>query len=167
VKSDDIVVTAMCARFLGRRFPCTVGRGGIVPPERKREGDGATPAGTHRIVGMLYRPDRMVRPTDWALPIGPCDLWSDDPRDEDYNLMVRAPHAFSHERLRRPDPMYDLILITDWNWPEADPGRGSAIFVHQWRSPLAPTAGCVALSRRDLHWIAPRITHQTRLIIRS
>jgi L,D-peptidoglycan transpeptidase YkuD (ErfK/YbiS/YcfS/YnhG family) len=167
VKSDDIVVTPMGARFLGRRFPCTVGRGGILPPERKREGDGATPAGTHRIVGMLYRPDRMVRPTDWALPIGPCDLWSDDPRDEDYNLMVRAPHAFGHERLCRPDPMYDLILITDWNWPDADPGRGSAIFVHQWRRPLAPTAGCVALSRRDLHWIAPRITHQTRLIIRS
>jgi L,D-peptidoglycan transpeptidase YkuD (ErfK/YbiS/YcfS/YnhG family) len=167
VKSDDIVVTPTGARFLGRRFPCTVGRGGILPPERKREGDGASPAGTHRIVGMLYRPDRMVRPTDWALPIGPCDLWSDDPRDEDYNLMVRAPHAFGHERLRRPDPMYDLILITDWNWPDADPGRGSAIFVHQWRRPLAPTAGCVALSRRDLHWIAPRITHQTRLIIRS
>jgi L,D-peptidoglycan transpeptidase YkuD (ErfK/YbiS/YcfS/YnhG family) len=167
VKSSDIVVTPMGARFLGRRFPCTVGRGGILPPERKREGDGATPAGTHRIVGMLYRPDRMVRPTDWALPIGPCDLWSDDPRDEDYNLMVRAPHAFGHERLCRPDPMYDLILITDWNWPDADPGRGSAIFVHQWRRPLAPTAGCVALSRRDLHWIAPRITHQTRLIIRS
>jgi L,D-peptidoglycan transpeptidase YkuD (ErfK/YbiS/YcfS/YnhG family) len=108
----------------------------------------------------------MVRPADWALPIGPLDLWSDDPRDEDYNLMVRAPHAFSHERLRRSDPMYDLVILTDWNWPYADPGRGSAIFIHQWRLPGSPTAGCVALSRRDLHWIAPRITYQTRLVIR-
>jgi L,D-peptidoglycan transpeptidase YkuD (ErfK/YbiS/YcfS/YnhG family) len=82
VKAADIVVTPMGARFLGRRLPCTIGRGGIVPPAMKREGDGATPAGVHRIVGMLYRPDRLTRPADWALPIGPCDLWSDDPRDE-------------------------------------------------------------------------------------
>jgi L,D-peptidoglycan transpeptidase YkuD (ErfK/YbiS/YcfS/YnhG family) len=91
VKPEDLVVTPMGVRFLGRRFPCTIGRGGIVAAGNKREGDGATPAGVHRLVGMLYRPDRMARPADWALPIGPLDLWSDDPRDEDYNLMVRAP----------------------------------------------------------------------------
>jgi L,D-peptidoglycan transpeptidase YkuD (ErfK/YbiS/YcfS/YnhG family) len=165
VKPEDLVVTPMGLRFLRRRFPCTVGRGGIVPAREKREGDGATPAGVHRLVGMLYRPDRLARPTDWALPIGPSDLWSDDPRDEDYNLMVRAPHGFSHERLRRADPMYDLVILTGWNWPHAEPGRGSAIFIHQWRRPGAPTAGCVALSRRDLLWIAPRITLWTRLIV--
>ena len=166
MKPTDLVVTPMGLRFLGRVFPCSIGRGGIVPASAKREGDGATPAGVHRLVGMLYRPDRLTRPADWALPIGPSDLWSDDPRDEDYNLMVRVPHGFSHERLRRADPMYDLVIITDWNWPDAEPGRGSAIFIHQWRRPGAPTAGCVALARPDLHWIAPRITHQTRLVIR-
>jgi L,D-peptidoglycan transpeptidase YkuD (ErfK/YbiS/YcfS/YnhG family) len=167
VKRQDLVVTPMGLRFMGRRFPCTLGRNGIIAADAKREGDGATPAGVHTLVGMLYRRDRMARPADWALPIGPQDLWSDDPRDEDYNLMVRAPHGFRHERLRRADPMYDLILITDWNWPEAVPGRGSAIFVHTWRRPLAPTAGCVAMARADLLWLAPRITHQTRLIIRG
>lgn len=164
---QDIIITPQGALFRGRRFACRIGRGGLVAPAAKREGDGATPIGVHRIVGMLYRPDRLSRPADWALPIGPSDLWSDDPMDEDYNLMVRAPHKFRHERLRRADPQYDLILITDWNWPYADPGRGSAIFVHQWRGPGLPTAGCVALARRDLHWIAPRITHQTRLIVRT
>ena len=157
----------MGLRFRGRCFPCTVGRGGIVPGAAKREGDGATPAGVHRIVGMLYRPDRLLQPAEGARPIGPPDLWSDDPRDENYNQLVRAPHGFGHECLRRADPMYDLILITDWNWPDAEPGRGSAIFLHQWRRPGAPTEGCVALSRRDLHWIAPRITPRTRLIVPS
>jgi L,D-peptidoglycan transpeptidase YkuD (ErfK/YbiS/YcfS/YnhG family) len=166
VKAEDIVVTKLGLRFLGRRLSCTIGRSGTFPAGKKREGDGATPSGLHRIVGMLYRPDRMARPADWALPIGPCDAWSDDPRDEDYNLMVRAPHGFSHERLRRADPMYDLVIVTDWNWPDAVPGRGSAIFIHQWRRPGAPTAGCVAMSRCDLHWIAPRITHKTRLVVR-
>jgi L,D-peptidoglycan transpeptidase YkuD (ErfK/YbiS/YcfS/YnhG family) len=163
----DMVLTPTGLRFQGRRFACTIGRGGVVAAERKREGDGGTPAGIHRIVGMLYRPDRMARPTDWALPIGPMDLWSDDVRDPDYNLMVRAPHGFSHEHLRRADPQYDLVLITDWNWPYSVPGRGSAIFLHRWRRPCAPTAGCVALAPQDLLWIAQRLRHQSRLIVRA
>ena len=161
----DMVLTPTGLRFQGRRFACTIGRGGVVAAERKREGDGGTPAGIHRIVGMLYRPDRMARPTDWALPIGPMDLWSDDVRDPDYNLMVRAPHGFSHEHLRRADPQYDLVLITDWNWPYSVPGRGSAIFIHRWRRPCAPTAGCVALAPQDLLWIAQRLRPQSRLIV--
>ena len=164
---EDILVTPQAARFLGRRFPVALGRGGIVPPGAKREGDGATPAGIHRIVGCLWRPDRLARPCDWALPIGPADLWSDDSGDPAYNLMVRAPHPFSHERLRRADPMYDMVLVTDWNWPQAEPGRGSAIFVHAWRRPRHPTAGCVAFARTDLLWILPRIGYGTRLIVRA
>ena len=161
----DMVLTPTGLRFQGRRFACTIGRGGVVAAECKREGDGGTPTGTHRIVGMLYRPDRMARPTDWALPIGPSDLWSDDVRDPDYNLMVRAPHGFSHEHLRRADPQYDLVLITDWNWPYSVPGRGSAILIHRWRRPCAPTAGCVALAPQDLLWIAQRLLPQSRLIV--
>lgn len=166
MKPADLVVTPMGVRFLNRMFPCSIGRGGIVPARRKREGDGGTPTGVHRIVGMLYRPDRMAQPADWALPIGPTDLWSDDPKDPDYNLMVRAPHGFSHEKLRRADPLYDLVILTDWNWPMAVPGRGSAIFLHRWRRPGYPTAGCVAFAPQDLLWIARRITYGTRLIVR-
>lgn len=160
---DDLVLTPRGLRFQGCTFPCVIGRGGI--SRRKREGDGATPTGIHRLVGMLYRPDRMKRPTDWALPIRPGDLWSDDPSDQEYNMMVRVPYPHSHEKLRRPDPLYDLILLTDWNWPYAVKGRGSAIFIHQHRKPGHPTEGCVALARNHLHRIAPRITLQTRLIV--
>ena len=159
----DLVVTRWGCRFLGRQFPCSIGKGGL--SERKREGDGATPIGTHRLVGMLYRPDRMARPADWALPIGPCDLWSDDAGHEDYNLMVRAPYPHSHERLRRADPLYDLVILTDWNWPYAVKGLGSAIFMHRWRRPGYPTEGCIGLQPGDLRWIAKRIRFETRLIV--
>jgi L,D-peptidoglycan transpeptidase YkuD (ErfK/YbiS/YcfS/YnhG family) len=167
VRQTDLVIDRMGAWFHGRRLPCAIGRGGIA--RDKREGDGATPAGVHGIVGMLYRPDRIAAAAlpDWAVPIGPSDLWSDDPRDEDYNLMVRAPHRWSHERLRRPDPLYDLVLLTDWNWPQAEPGRGSAIFLHRWRAPRRGTAGCIAFAPRDLLWIAWRIRHSTRVIVRG
>lgn len=162
--SLDLVLSPKGLRFMGRLFPCTIGRGGLT--SRKREGDGATPRGTHGLIGLLYRPDRLAQPTDWALPIRPGDLWSDASDDPEYNLMVRAPYSPSHERLRRADRLYDLIILTDWNWPQAQPGHGSAIFIHRWRAPGHPTAGCIGLRPRDLRWIAPRIRHRTRLIVR-
>jgi L,D-peptidoglycan transpeptidase YkuD (ErfK/YbiS/YcfS/YnhG family) len=164
VTPSDLVVTPTGVRFLGRVFPCTIGRGGIRAD--KREGDAATPAGTHGIIGMLYRPDRMARPANWALPIRPADLWCDDPAHEDYNLMVRAPFDARHERLRRADPLYDLVILTDWNWPRAERGAGSAIFLHRWRRPGYPTEGCVAFDPAHLVWIAARIRFGTRLIVR-
>ncbi|MEO9782317.1 MAG: L,D-transpeptidase family protein [Sedimentitalea sp.] len=160
---NDMVLTPTGLRLCGRRFPCSIGKGGITT--RKREGDGATPVGVHRIVGLLYRADRMARPTGWACPIGPVDLWSDDQRDPEYNLHVRAPHEFSHEALRRADPLYDLVLLTDWNWPHAVPGHGSAIFLHQWRRSGYPTEGCLAFRRDHLRWIAQHAIPGTRLIV--
>jgi len=158
-----MVLTRQGMRFMGRMWPCTIGRGGV--RAEKREGDGATPVGVHRIVGLLYRPDRMARPTDWAVPIRPGDLWSDDPAHEDYNLMVRVPYPHSHEALRRGDPLYDLVLLTDWNWPDAQRGKGSAIFLHRWRRPGFPTEGCVAFRPDHLRRIAGLIRYETRLIV--
>ncbi|GAB1378359.1 hypothetical protein MASR1M49_12050 [Pararhodobacter aggregans] len=117
---------------------------------------------------MLYRPDRLNARAlpRWAQPIGLRDLWCDDPAHAAYNLPVRAPFAASHESLRRADPLYDLILTTDWNFPEALPGKGSAIFLHTWRRPGYPTAGCLAFARADLLWIAQRVTPDARILIR-
>ncbi len=159
----DLVITKRGLRFQGRYFPCSIGRGGIA--ENKREGDGATPYGVHRIVGCLYRPDRIPRPNGWAVPIRIGDLWSDDSTDPNYNNLVRAPHGHSHEALRRADPLYDLVLLSDWNWPNAATGRGSAIFVHRWRKPGHPTEGCVALSPETLFWIAQRLVPGAKLVV--
>ena len=160
---DDLVLTPRGVRFQGQLYPCTIGKTGIT--RNKREGDKATPAGIHRIVGMLYRPDRIPAPVPWAMPIGPRDLWSDDGTQGDYNSLVQAPYPHSHEVLRRADPLYDLVILTDWNWPNAVAGRGSAIFIHQQRRPGYPTEGCVAFSRAHLHQIAVRLTRYSRLIV--
>ncbi|RMD48535.1 MAG: hypothetical protein D6832_03740 [Alphaproteobacteria bacterium] len=137
-----------------RRLPCTIGRGGV--RVAKREGDGATPAGRWRVTGVLYRADRMAAPVPWARPIGPRDLWCDDPACRGYNRPARAPHPGSAERLARGDRLYDLILLTDWN-AAGVPGAGSAIFVHRWRGPARPTAGCIALPPRALAWLVRRL----------
>ncbi|MBU2941158.1 L,D-transpeptidase family protein [Shimia thalassica] len=159
----DLVLTPAGVRFWGRRFPCTIGRGGL--SAHKREGDGATPVGEHRIVGLLYRPDRMARPTPWAQPITKDDLWSDASDDDAYNQWVRAPYQHSHENLRRADPLYDLVLLTNWNWPNARAGNGSAIFLHQYRRKGFPTEGCIAFRRDHMRWIAERARPGTKVLV--
>ena len=160
----DMVFASGRLHYLGRAMPATCGRGGVC--DDKREGDGATPRGVLRIAAVMYRPDRVTSPGPWAVPIYPGDVWCDDPAHASYNHLCRRPLPASHEQMRRADPQYDIVMITDWNWPKARTGVGSAIFLHQWRRPGAPTAGCVAVARPDMHWLAARVAPGTRLVVR-
>lgn len=159
----DLVVGPWGARFMGRALPCAVGRGGI--GEKRREGDGVTPAGVHRIEAVLRRGDRVGGPAGRV--IGPRDGWSDDPADPAYNGPVRRPHAFGHEALFRADGLYDLLAVLDWNRHPVVPGRGSAIFLHVWRRPRAPTEGCIAFAAADLAFILARWTPRSRVVVRA
>ncbi len=162
------------ARFGGRRFPCAVGWGGI--GEKRAEGDGITPVGKHRIEAVFWRADRVwtaygTRMETVCRPflsgmIGPGDGWSDDPADPDYNRPVRRPHRWRSEALRRADPMYDLVAVLDWNRHPPVPGRGSAIFLHVWKAPRRPTAGCIAFRRADLRWVLAHWTKASRVVVR-
>lgn len=159
----DLVVGRWGARFMGRRFPCAVGRGGI--GVKAREGDGITPAGIHRIEAVLRRAGRgRWRPGG---VIGPRDGWSDEPDDPDYNGPVLRPHPRSHEAMFRADPQYDLVAVLDWNRHPVVPGRGSAIFLHVWRRPRWPTAGCIAFAAGDLGFILDRWTPRSRVAVRG
>lgn len=147
---------------MGRRFPCAVGRGGI--GEKRREGDGVTPAGRHRIEAVLRRADRVGVGLGAGM-IGPGDGWSDDAADPAYNCPVRRPHPFGHEAMFRADRQYDLVAVLDWNRNPVVPGRGSAIFLHIWRRPRWPTAGCIAFAPRDLAFILARWTPRSRVVV--
>jgi L,D-peptidoglycan transpeptidase YkuD (ErfK/YbiS/YcfS/YnhG family) len=147
----DIVVTADgILRIAGRPYRCALGKGGILA--LKREGDGATPAGTFPLRRVLFRPDRMKAPAT-KLPSGalhPDDAWCDDTADPAYNQQIRVPHAAHHERLWREDHVYDVIVVVGHNDEPPVPGMGSAIFLHVARPDLSPTEGCVALPLADL-----------------
>jgi L,D-peptidoglycan transpeptidase YkuD (ErfK/YbiS/YcfS/YnhG family) len=166
-RACDLVVTQTGARYRGRVYPCAVGRGGI--GVKRGEGDGITPVGTWRIAEVRYRADRIVAPAAAMpmAPIGPADIWSDDPADPNYNRERTArAYPFSHERMFRADPLYDLVAITDFNWPNAIAGAGSAIFLHAWRKPRHPTAGCVAFAPPVLRVILESWVPEARIVIR-
>ena len=131
-------------------LPCAIGRGGRLP--KRGEGDGITPVGTWAIRGVLYRADRLRRPQT-RLPVRAIrrdDGWCDAPGDRNYNRAVRLPYGASHERLRRGDHLYDVVVILGYNDIPRSLGRGSAIFMHLARSGYKPTQGCIALSRADM-----------------
>lgn len=163
-----LLATGWGVHYRGRSFPCAIGRGGIVPAADKREGDGACPAGCWRLTHGWWRADRLARPRTSLplIPAGPEAGWCDDPNDPAYNRPVRLPRTGSAEALRRADPLYDIVIATDHNQPPV-PGMGSAIFMHCWRGPRIPTAGCLALRRDHLCWILARWTRFCRLVFRD
>ncbi len=137
-------------RFQGRTYRAAIGRGGI--RAEKVEGDGATPAAPMALRRVLYRADRVARPTVNVPvePIAPTDGWCDDPSRKEYNKPVTLPFDGSHEELWRRDAVYDVIGVLGWNDAPVVRGRGSAIFLHVARPDYAPTEGCVALELREL-----------------
>lgn len=153
------------ARCGAEAWPCAVGRGGV--RGNKCEGDGATPAGAWPLRRVLYRADRLQVPRTAldCTPIARDQGWCDDPADEHYNAPVRLPYPARHERLWREEEIYDCVVVLGYNDRPAVPGAGSAIFLHLARPDFAPTAGCVALRRRDLLSYLARATPDSRVCV--
>jgi len=147
---DLMVEPSGWALWGNKRLACALGRAGI--SRRKREGDGASPAGSFLMRRLLYRPDREALPLT-KLPVRAlaiADGWCDDPDDAAYNRPVALPYKASAERLWREDRLYDLVVVLGYNDDPPVPDKGSAIFLHIARDGYGPTEGCVALSRADL-----------------
>lgn len=149
----------------GRHMRCALGEGGV--SREKREGDGATPAGSFPLRRVYYRADRLERPST-ALPVealSPLDGWCDDPADPRYNHKVQQPYPASLEPLWRDDHTYDVLVVLGYNDAPVLPGCGSAIFLHIARPDYRPTRGCVAVSRKDLLRILEECEPATRLCV--
>ncbi|MFB9949775.1 L,D-transpeptidase [Rhizobium puerariae] len=118
----------------------------------KREGDGATPVAAMPVLYGFVRGER-VRLPPTALPIRRIRkdmLWCDQPEHPAYNRLVRAPFRPSHEEMMRADGLYDICIVLDWNIRSRRRHGGSAIFFHLIKPGYQPTAGCIAVSLRDM-----------------
>ncbi len=149
----------------GLRFACSLGRSGR--SRRKREGDGATPCGTWQLRRAFYRADRMLPPRS---PIRPRPLqrfegWCEAVGDRNYNRLVRVPYGGSHETMTRGDGLYDIVVELSHNERPRVQGLGSAVFFHLRRSDGGPTAGCIAVSLRDMKIILAHCGRNTRIVV--
>jgi L,D-peptidoglycan transpeptidase YkuD (ErfK/YbiS/YcfS/YnhG family) len=149
----------------GQAIPVALGRGGI--RANKREGDGGTPRGTFHPRQLWFRSDRHPKPKTF-LPvraIAPTDAWDEDPASRRYNQRIELNRTASGDRLMRDDQLYDFIVEIDHNIRPRLAGRGSAVFLHLARPRFAPTAGCVAMTKRAMLQVLARLGPSTRIII--
>ncbi|MGI9357024.1 MAG: L,D-transpeptidase family protein [Rhizobiaceae bacterium] len=149
----------------GRTVRCALGRSGI--GICKREGDGKTPRGRFALLSAMLRSDKVSLRNlrfQWKSITG-TDGWCDAVRHPRYNQAIDLPFAASHEKLKRNDHLYDMVVVIDHNVTQHLGVGGSAIFFHLTNNGYHPTEGCIAISRRDMEWLLPRIGPQTIMIV--
>ncbi len=164
---DLIVKNSHSALWGDTEFPCAIGRGGVIAPNAKKEGDGATPAGRWLMREVFYRADRVKKP-ETILPVRalcPQDGWCDAPNDPNYNKFVQHPYPASAEHLWRDDALYDVIVVLGYNDDPVVLGKGSAIFLHLARPDLGPSTGCVHLRLEDMLRVLGEATAASTVVI--
>lgn len=155
----------------GETVPVVFGRSGVGP---KVEGDGRSPEGLFPLgIAFGYAAES---PSGLRLryrSLGPATVCVDDPESTAYNQLIDAPAGEgrdfeSAEPMRRDlafgDGLYEYGVVVRYN-PHGErdastgAGRGSCIFLHVWRGPASPTAGCTAMPRdallEILAWLDP------------
>lgn len=146
-------------------FPCIIGRNGRA--FRKVEGDGKSPIGRFELRQGFFRSDRVLRPSP-VLQLRPMlqnDGWCEVPGSGFYNRHVKLPFRDGHETMWRHDEAYDIVFATNHNERPRIQGAGSAIFFHLTRQGSGVTAGCVAVSRKDMVKILGLCRKQVKLWI--
>ena len=147
------------------KFRCALGKAGI--KKKKKEGDNITPEGRFKIIRVYYRRDKiknistLIKKKEIKKKIG----WCDDPVSSFYNKEIKLPSKFSHEKLYRKDNLYNLILVLNYNINPIIKNKGSAIFIHITGKNYEPTAGCIALKKRDLVELLKNIKRNTKIKI--
>ena len=146
-------------------FKCSVGKEGI--SKEKREGDRKTPKGHFKIEHLYFRKDRLKKPKTSLKCIEIVDNigWCDDVRSpKKYNRLIKTSDGVKHEKLRRRDHKYDLLIPIKYNFNKPVTGLGSCIFIHLTKN-YQTTAGCIALKKKDFLIMLKLINKNTKIKI--
>jgi L,D-peptidoglycan transpeptidase YkuD (ErfK/YbiS/YcfS/YnhG family) len=131
------------------KFICCIGKKGSTT--NKKEGDKKTPKGIFEIGNLYYRRDRIKKPDTSlkCIEIKSSMGWCDDINfPKKYNKLINVNKKVKHEKLKRKDFKYNLLIPIKYNYKKPIPGKGSCIFIHLTKN-YSPTAGCIALKEKD------------------
>ena len=131
------------------KFRCCIGKKGST--KNKKEGDKKTPKGIFEIEHLYFRKDRIKKPSTSlkCIEIKKEMGWCNDilfPKK--YNKLFKIKKKIKHEKLKRNDNKYDLLIPIKHNFTKPIVGLGSCIFIHLTKD-YNPTAGCIALKEKD------------------
>jgi len=144
--------------FVFPAFAGSVGEMGFAEIDNKREGDGKSPSGIFPL-GIAFGYDPSVVTKMPYRQATDDDFWVDDVNSEDYNKWVKGePNAASWEKMKRDDDQYKYGVVIEYNMHPIIKGKGSAIFLHVWKSGDS-TLGCVSMPEEMvleiLGWLDP------------
>ena len=145
------------------KLRCCIGKNGI--NTNKKEGDCSTPKGLFNLRKLYFRKDR-VGITNCKLSkknIKKDMAWSDDPKHLKYNEEIKTKNKNLKENLYRKDHKYDYLISISHN-ERKTPGKGSAVFIHL-TDDYKPTAGCIALRKKDFEILLKLIDKKTKIKI--
>ena len=145
------------------KLRCCIGKNGL--NQNKKEGDFSTPKGLFNLKKLYFRKDR-VGPTKCKIKkkiIEKGMAWCDDPSHKKYNNEIKTHNNELKEKLYRVDHRYDYLISISHN-EQKIPYKGSAIFIHLTDN-YKPTAGCVALKKKDFEVLLKLINKKTKIKI--
>ena len=145
------------------KLKCCIGKKGINP--NKIEGDYSTPKGLFNLRKLYFRKDRVGIPN---CKINKKNIkrdmaWCDDLKHKKYNEEIKIGNKNLKENLYRKDHKYDYIISISHNERKI-PGKGSAVFIHLTDN-YKPTAGCIALKKKDFEILLKLINNKTKIKI--
>ena len=144
-------------------FNCSIGKKGLI--KKKVEGDKKTPIGIFSLGNLYFRKDRNEKPQTKlkCIPIKKNMGWCNDVKSKKYyNKLIKITKKIRHEKLFRKDYRYDFVIPINYNTKNIKIGRGSAIFIHLSKR-LLPTAGCIALQKKDFLILVKIINKNTKI----
>ena len=146
-------------------FKCSIGKNGL--DAKKVEGDKKTPRGIFNIEHLYFRKERIKKPDTSleCIEIKERMGWCDDIKSpKDYNKLIKINKNIRHEKLKREDQKYDLLIPIKYNFDNPIVGAGSCIFIHLTNN-YQPTSGCIALKKKDFLILIKLINKKTRIKI--
>ena len=147
------------------QFRCCIGKKGS--SSNKKEGDKKTPKGIFEIENLYYRKDCIEKPSTSlkCIEIKKEMGWCDDARfPKKYNRLIKIEKKIKHEKLKRKDNKYDLLIPIKYNFIKPIVGLGSCIFIHLTND-YKPTAGCIALKKKDFLILLKLIKRNSKIKI--
>jgi len=145
------------------KLKCCIGKNGF--NSYKKEGDYSTPKGLFRLKKLYYRKDRVgfLESKIKKKVIKKNIAWCDDSTHKNYNEEIKVFNNLSRERFYRVDNKYDYLITINHNEKKV-PYKGSAIFLHLTDN-YKPTAGCIALKKKDFEILLKIINQNTKIRI--
>ena len=146
------------------KLKCCIGKKGI--SKNKVEGDLKTPSGKFKLGNLYWRADRIKKPKTKLLckKINKNMGWCNDSNSAQYNKEIKISNNIKHEKIYRYDYKYDLFILIKYNYLKTKKNKGSAIFIHITNT-YKPTAGCIALSKKDFLILAKLVNKNTKILI--